>query len=56
MRLWEIVATMPGIEYASADYVEYLLAPPPPLTAAATISLIGCNSLIVVSSDNEDEE
>ena len=56
MRLWEIVATMPGIEYADTDYIAYLLALPPPPPAPATSSSEGSNSVIVVSLDNENEE
>jgi len=60
MRIWELVATMPGIEGASTDYIAQLLVPPPPTTpsaaampptpiAIATFSYEGSNSVTVVA-------
>jgi len=64
MRIWELVATMPGIEGASTDYIAQFLVPRPPTTpstsptpiAITTFSSKGSNFIAVVAQDNDDDE
>ena len=37
-RIWELVSTIHGIEYASPSYLAQLLAPPPPPPTGAVIA------------------
>jgi len=68
IRVWELVATMPGIKEPSTDYIAQLLAPPPltppsitttPPTPVviATFNSEGSNFVAVVAQvDDEDRE
>ena len=66
VQVWELVATILGIEVESTDFIAQLLAPPPlttPLSVAtrstpivvATFDLEGSHSMAaVVQGDNDD--
>ena len=48
LRIWELVDNQPGIEYASIEDLEVLLAPLPPLTVISSEN--SSNTIIIISS------
>jgi len=53
LRIWETMDTQPCVEYASTDYIEFLLAPHLP---PATIGLENSNNMVIIISSDDEEE
>ena len=53
LRIWETVDTQPGVEYASTNYIEFLLAPHP---LPATIGSKNSNNMVIIISSDDKEE